>query len=59
MSKTVTTTAIDIDLDADFHLEKWTKGDKIILRENVGWRRTAHDSAPSRGVWGHASPENF
>ena len=42
-----------------FHLENWTRGGKIIVMKKMGGRRSARDSAPARGVWGHAPPENF
>ena len=35
---------------AGFHLEKWTRGGKIILRETLGGSKgTACNSIPSRG----------
>jgi len=44
---------------AVFHLEKWTRGGKMILRENLGGPRDCAQRAPSRGVWGHAPQEIF
>jgi len=44
---------------AVFHLEKWTRGGKIILRENLGGRRECARQCSSRGVWGHAPPHEI
>ena len=34
-------------------------GKMILMKKKWGVKSSAHDSAPSRGVWGHAPPEHF